>query len=689
MSRGGILLVALLFVIVVIGGGAAGYLSVDHPVAAEAIQPGAQSTEQKAALAETVERPVPDAEATDDISVADTAELAAKFGAEWAICEERGASLRERIAACDRLLAGEGLTKRLRARAVSGKGAAYFDARKYGLASQAFMSAAKIDENYAAARAQLGRLALMMGKPREALMFADEALERFAGDPFTHCLKAQALQAMGKVDAAAAVLEKVPADISNDQCVLDGLGKLYTALGEPEKAIASFGKVQGDRVTQSAAQCNVGAVLRQAGREEEALAAYMKGVELNPDNECAVGHVAELIVRLKPAEEAIAFLDQNLVRHPDLVQLQCYKAAALERVDWDAARQFYDDILAKHPGELCSLRGRADLMFRQGDYDESLSAYDTLLKLDPRNASTWEGRGIVQAYAGRSEAAVADFSNALKLNPAAMTARLRRGYAYQSLGRHDVAAKDFERVLKQSPDNREAARFLAEASLAARKPEVTISACRQIATADDKDVDVRACRMLSAQALLMQSDTATAISVLEDVARTGREGVEANLHLAAIHLLQGEMPRAKEVLAAYRAAQPKDPYGVLWAALMAEAEMAKPEDIDAALAKPDIWPQPLLQHATGRIDAAAVLEAAAVPDFKLASAREAEAEFYLGLRDLLAGDDQAAARRLRRVLDIGVIKFNRNSYPALYRPSNQMEVALAAWLTEQADSSAR
>lgn len=686
MSRAGFIVVTLLFVLVIIGGGVAGYLSVDHPVVAATTEVPAVAAEKKTVVATPPETPASTETEADDISVADTAVLAEKFGPDWLICEERGPSLDARIAACDRLLAGEGLTKRMRARAVTGKGDAYYNAQKYDKATQAFMMASKIDDDYASARAHLGRLALMTGRPREALILADEALARYSGDPFTYCLKARALEAMRKFSAAIAVLDKVPPEISNDTCVQEKYADIFAAMGEPEKAIEHLNKVQGDPVSESAAQCHIGQLHWQAGRKQESLDAYLKGVELNPDNKCAVGNVARLISDLRTPEEAIAVIDRNFARHPDMIDLQCYKAAAVERVDWEEARQFYDKILEEHPDNACSLQRRAHLIFRHGDYDGALEAYDALLKRDPGNAEAWDGRGFVQYYAGRSEAAVEDYTNALKLDSTATDIRMRRGFAYQAIGRYDDAAKDFERVLKLLPGNREAARFLAEASLAAQKPDVTVSVCGSLTAADGSDIDGIACQLLHAQGLLMKNQTAAAISALDRFAAEGGEGAEANLQLAVIHLLSGDASRAEQILSAYRSANPADPYGALWLALLKEAMGGEAADLDTALAHPDVWPQPVLQHIAGRIDVAALVSATAVPDFKLTQMRETEAAFYLGIRALLRGDDAAAGKQFGKVLAAGVTRLNKNSYPALYRHSNQMEVALAAWLTSPEDS---
>jgi tetratricopeptide (TPR) repeat protein len=675
MSRTAIV-VALLMLIAVGIGGVAGYLSVEpaQVIASESkvVEPTADASDPTLAPKQPADSSEPDMETAEG--------RAEKYGPDWTACSLDD-DLQFRIVACNRLLKDVPLRRKHRAWAYNNRGAAYYLLHDYGPAVQSYQQAIATDQTDPNAHFNLGDVALMFGRPREALILFDKAIDLGMEKASVYCQKAKALRVLGKLNAASAVLDKVSAAEAEETCVLRQRGEIALARGQADEAVAHLRKAESDPVRASTAQCRAGEVLRNQGRLEEAFQAYTKGVELNPDNKCAIKNAGGLIIGLRPFDEAVAMLDSNFARHPDLLELQCYKALAMERnFQSRQAFELYERVLADHPAESCSLFSRARLLFRMGESDKALAAYDAALKIVPNDAVGWEGRGQVNIHFGNIERALKDFGTALKLEPDRVSALQSRGELLLLTRQYEPALRDFAHIDALRPGERIAGLYLAEAQLALGNTDATLNRCRALTNADASDYISRRCGILRARAYLMRDDPAQAVPELAAVAEEEGPRSEANLYLTALHLLAGERELAVAALARFRSKRPDDLYGALWAALTVAEGEAPPPDLDALAAKQDIWPLPLLRHVMGLIDESAVRSQTAVPDFNLAALRAAEAEFYIGLKLLLDGHPDAAGKFFRRLEEEAPIVLSDETYPGLYKHSNRMELALASWL---------
>lgn len=677
MSRTAVI-VTLLMLIVIVVGGVAGYHSGRSaaPAANTAETEASPATNPDPAISEPVQQP---SKSEPDMNT--VAGRTEKYGPDWTVC---GSSDDQtlRINACNRLLKDAPLTQLHRAWTINSRGAGYELLGEYVLAAQSYQESIETDDSWPPAYENLADVLMRLGRPGEAVILANKAIELKAEGPRVHCLKSKAYRMQGKLDAASEALDLVPKADAEETCVLRQRGEIASARGQADIAVRYFRQAENDPEAASLAQCRAGDILLRKGRLEEALLAFEDGVRLNPENKCAVSNMAMLIARLRPPDEAVAELNKAIQQHPDLPILQCEKASVIEDRDAAAAFKLYDEVIAKHPALSCALFQRAHLMFRMGEPESAQEAYSAGLKIAPNDYTGWYGRGQVGFYLGETETSISDLNNAMALNPESFDVPMLHGEIYLYTRQYESALRNFIRADKLKSGDRSAAFLRAETKLELGRFEEVIDECQKLIGDNADDSVGRGCLQHRARAFLGLQKPGEAIRELQTLAAKEGAASGANLYLTAIHLLAGDRDSAAEALAAYRSKQPDELYGALWAQLMMK-ERETAEGVSALTTGKDIWPQPLLHYAMGDIDAAAVMKQAAVPDFNLASMRAAEAEFYIGVVHFLRGDADEAMARFRRLKSEAPIVMRKRLYPALYKHSNRLETTLARWLIEQ------
>ncbi|MBI2253749.1 MAG: hypothetical protein HYU58_03935 [Proteobacteria bacterium] len=239
------------------------------------------------------------------------------------------------------------------------------------------------------------------------------------------------------------------------------------------------------------------------------------------------------------------------------------------------------------------------------------------------------------------------------------------------------AIEDFGKLVTLHPDMTYARYRLALANFAAKSAEAAIEACGGLPMNDDWE---DSCRLLDAEATLLGGDLDSAIAKLKAMPQQSPIRRHSELFEAGLLLMNGESDAASAAIGRYRATYPDQLYGALWAAFIAQASNAPiPADIAILADANDIWPTPVLRWLVRGGKPTDLLAAADTPDPRLSRQRMAEAEFYLGLGAMLAGDERNASRYFAEAAKIGYAEPDKDSYPAAYSFSNGREFALATW----------
>jgi tetratricopeptide (TPR) repeat protein len=109
--------------------------------------------------------------------------------------------------------------------------------------------------------------------------------------------------------------------------------------------------------------------------------------------------------------------------------------------------------IAWDPEEAWAFSGRGYCRYRLKDYDGAMADVSRAIELDPQQAGAWNTRGIVRTHFDDFSGAVADCSRALLLDPGSWSAYDHRAYAKKRLQDFNGAAADIARCLYLNPAN--------------------------------------------------------------------------------------------------------------------------------------------------------------------------------------------------------------------------------------------
>jgi tetratricopeptide (TPR) repeat protein len=173
----------------------------------------------------------------------------------------------------------------------------------------------------------------------------------------------------------------------------------------------------------------LGDLLKSRGRPEEAETVYRqairiwgKVIDLHPDRYEAWAERANIYLRLKQWEEAIADFSR-----------------AVELAPKSEASGSYEG------------RGTAYYWLKQPD--KALADFTKALELNPSWWGAWAWRGLLHREMKEWDKAVADCSKAVELNPQHWMSWRDRGFAYLNLEQWDKAAADFSKMMELHPDD--------------------------------------------------------------------------------------------------------------------------------------------------------------------------------------------------------------------------------------------
>ncbi|MEX1368582.1 MAG: putative 2OG-Fe(II) oxygenase [Nannocystaceae bacterium] len=185
-------------------------------------------------------------------------------------------------------------------------------------------------------RQSLGQLYARMGDLHEAVEQFERALGHTAGDARSLNGLGAALGELGRFREAAAAFERAT---EHDPAQVEGLvnlGVLAATNGQPERALACL-RAAIDRAPEHAgAQANLGRVLGRQGAYAEAIAALDRAHALSPDDPMLAIDAAMVRIAARAEDQAHAFLDRALRRHPGHSGLLAARALALGGQGHDA-----------------------------------------------------------------------------------------------------------------------------------------------------------------------------------------------------------------------------------------------------------------------------------------------------------------------------------------------------------------
>ena len=303
-----------------------------------------------------------------------------------------------------------------------------------------------------------------------------------------------------------------------------------------------------------------------------------------------------------------------------------YLRYALHR-DARGARADFDRAIAADPKASGPYSNRATLEMETGDPGRAMADYDRAAALNSMSPSVYFGRGYLKYSRHDLRGALVDLNGAVSLAPGAARALALRGQIKLALGDAAGAGTDVERALALDPKY-----------VPAYSSRAEVRAARGDFAGATGDID-RALALAPRQPSLyrhrgtiaMQTGRwADAVADLRrDDGRNDKRPEYAHIYLWVARAHLGQAEAASQELAAYLARHPVSG-----------------------------WSAQVAGFLLGRVTEGQLLAASASPDHAKALEQQCESAYYTGLKQSLAGNQEAATGDFRRCVATGLTTFS-------------------------------
>jgi lipoprotein NlpI len=263
-------------------------------------------------------------------------------------------------------------------------------------------------------------------------------------------------------------------------------------------------------------------------------------------------------------------------------------------------------------------------------------------------------RGLGYAALGQYQTAARDFDQALKFAPEATDARFNRGAAFSKLGKWDQALADFDALLVAVPNDPNTLYARAWVHSQRGEDDKAIADLDQVLAQAPDDVEA----LVDRGGLNIRAGRyAAAVKDFSALLKLEPKSAAAAYNRGRAHYSAGEFKAAAADFTLTLKLRSDNPYAALRAHLAQGRQAGKLAKDDAALKaaaeklEPEIWPRPLLELFLGTGTPEALLAGINQVPAKLRGPALCEANYYLGERAQIGGDQQAARKFFQAAID--------------------------------------
>ncbi|MGL4637851.1 MAG: tetratricopeptide repeat protein [Beijerinckiaceae bacterium] len=360
-----------------------------------------------------------------------------------------------------------------------------------------------------------------------------------------------------------APVQKNPSALSPWKACVDGKGEAALAACRRLGASGS-----GFSLTDRAiALAIAGDLLLDAKKVEAAISSYDKALTLNPVMTSAHYMRGRALVEFKQEVEALAAYDKALTLNPNAVQVLLYRARLYRaRVAYALAHADLDRALRLDPRNFEIPFERARLFYKEKRWQDSIEQSGIALALNPLETSSYYNRAGSRWEAGEKEGALFDISAYLRNNPDAQDGLQRRSFYLRDMKRFQEALPDAERLLKLFP--KDGWSWYNMALVQEKLDDITarpkaFEFYDQAIKLEPRKANYRFDKIDTLINIGMYNEAASALLTVKklfpDDMRTDRER-------GRLFVLQGDLPAAREALAAANKLNADDNDLIYWSA---------------------------------------------------------------------------------------------------------------------------
>ncbi len=284
----------------------------------------------------------------------------------------------------------------------------------------------------------------------------------------------------GKLDSA---IERYNKAIGKDPKSVParlGLGHALRRKRKIADAIEQFKGVLAVDSTNSTALLALAGIYRSTGRLDLALDTCERAKKISPSAAQVRFEMAAIQIARKQYDDAIAEYQAVLKANPNDLRARVAMAEArFASGDHTAAIAQLTDLLKQRDEPLPPVRASLVAVYKRlGEIDKAQTQLETLVKATPRLLGAYD-LAVLYIHKDKLPDAIRLIDQAIERNDAP-SLHLARGTALQLQGKLPEAIAAFETARKANPDNPRMASLLANAHLAAGKPDAARQAIRSV-----------------------------------------------------------------------------------------------------------------------------------------------------------------------------------------------------------------
>ncbi|MDR2747958.1 MAG: tetratricopeptide repeat protein [Treponema sp.] len=264
------------------------------------------------------------------------------------------------------------------------QGRAFMLEEDWYAASEALMECLRLNPAHAEANAALAECYYGLGEFSQALSWVRKARGFARGNMGLANLEASTLAALGRLDAAQAVVDEILAREPYNREALFAAGELDLARGQSARAVERFRDAVRRYPDDRRLLISLALVLSSLGEEESARSYIERAMSQRPEDYRVYYYAAYLDAQAGRLPQAIRYAEQALYYRPGY-------------------------------GPALALLG--SLRYRTGRYEDALSLADTLIARDREESGAWYLKALALRRLGRGADAIRVLAEARNIDP--------------------------------------------------------------------------------------------------------------------------------------------------------------------------------------------------------------------------------------------------------------------------------
>lgn len=303
----------------------------------------------------------------------------------------------------------------------------------------------------------LGQALEQQGRPEEALLRYDEAIQLAPQPARAHFSRGIVLLELGRAQAAVEAFLSAINFKPDSAGAHFNLGNAYVALERYDAAAESYERVITLRPDFADALFALGSVREGRGELDAAELCYRRALQINPDYAEVLCNLGDVLGKLGKFDEAEVCYGRAFRIDPGNADF-CFKhGVALHDLEQHALAELrYLATLKLQPDHAQACNNLGALLTLQKRMSEAASFYQRALSVNPDSAETLANLGAVQQDMKQLDEAAASYRRAIAVNSTYIGAHLGLAKVLRVSGEVDEAARCVRRALEINPENAEA-----------------------------------------------------------------------------------------------------------------------------------------------------------------------------------------------------------------------------------------